>query len=198
MSCVSRRDKTAAAGLESRRAGERDREPFYRKGASTMATITALRPGTYGFPVNIRKQYQNYIGGEWTKPASGSYFENVTPVTGQVLCEIPRSNAADIDKALDAAHAAKKEWGKTSPAAARAHPGTDCAAHGRQPGDAGHGGDVGQRQADPRDDGRRPAAERSITSATSPAAFARRRAASPRSTRRRSRITITSRWAWSG
>src|ERR1700748_3842843 len=82
-----------------------------------MATVTALRPGTYGFPVNIRKQYQNYIGGEWTKPASGSYFENVTPVTGQVLCEIPRSNAADIDRALDAAHAAKKEWGKTSPAA---------------------------------------------------------------------------------
>src|ERR1700759_2844063 len=82
-----------------------------------MATVTALRPGTYGFPVNIRKQYQNYIGGEWTKPASGSYFENVTPVTGQVLCEIPRSNAADIDKALDAAHAAKTEWGKTSPAA---------------------------------------------------------------------------------
>ncbi len=82
-----------------------------------MATVTALRPGTYGFPVNIRKQYQNYIGGEWTKPASGAYFENVTPVTGQVLCEIPRSNAADIDKALDAAHAAKTEWGKTSPAA---------------------------------------------------------------------------------
>src|SRR6202012_2954528 len=85
-------------------------------GANTMATITALRPGTYGFPVNIRKQYQNFIGGEWTKPASGSYFENVTPVTGQVLCEIPRSNAADIDKALDAAHAAKAEWGKTPPA----------------------------------------------------------------------------------
>ena len=82
-----------------------------------MATVTALRPGTYGFPVSIRKQYQNYIGGEWTKPASGSYFENVTPVTGQVLCEIPRSNAADVDKALDAAHAAKAEWGKTSPAA---------------------------------------------------------------------------------
>src|ERR1700760_5099715 len=82
-----------------------------------MATVTALRPGTYGFPVNIRKQYKNYMGGEWTKPASGAYFENVTPVTGQVLSEIPRSNAADIDKALDAAHAAKTEWGKTSPAA---------------------------------------------------------------------------------
>jgi aldehyde dehydrogenase len=47
-------------------------------------------------------------------PASGQYFENVTPVTGQVLCEIARSNAADVDKALDAAHAAKGAWGKTS------------------------------------------------------------------------------------
>ncbi len=31
-----------------------------------------------------------------------------------MLCEIPRSNAADIDRALDAAHAAKASWGKTS------------------------------------------------------------------------------------
>ena len=79
-----------------------------------MATVTALRPETYGFPISIRKQYGNYIGGEWVTPASGAYFENVTPVTGQVLCEIPRSNAADIDRALDAAHAAKTAWGKTS------------------------------------------------------------------------------------
>ncbi len=38
-------------------------------------------------------------------------------MTGQVLCEIARSNAADVDRALDAAHAAKKAWGKTSVAA---------------------------------------------------------------------------------
>jgi aldehyde dehydrogenase len=83
--------------------------------AATMATpTTAVRPGTYGFPVSIRKRYDNYIGGRWVAPASGQYFENVTPVTGQVLCEIARSNAADVDKALDAAHAAKGAWGKTS------------------------------------------------------------------------------------
>jgi aldehyde dehydrogenase len=79
-----------------------------------MATMTALRPGAYGFPVSIKPRYGNFIGGEWVAPASGQYFENVTPVTGQVLCEIPRSNAADIDRALDAAHAAKAAWGKTS------------------------------------------------------------------------------------
>ncbi len=79
-----------------------------------MATITALRPETYGFPLSIRKQYGNYIGGEWVAPASGAYFDNVTPVTGQVLCQIPRSNASDVDRALDAAHAARTSWGKTS------------------------------------------------------------------------------------
>jgi len=79
-----------------------------------MATITALKPGSYGFPVSIRKRYENYIGGKWVAPASGQYFENVTPVTGQVLCEIPRSNADDVNLALDAAHAAKGLWGKTS------------------------------------------------------------------------------------
>src|SRR4051812_31165788 len=81
-----------------------------------MATMSAIQPGSYGFPVNLKKRYGNFIGGEWVAPASGQYFENVTPVTGQVLCEIPRSNAADVDRALDAAHAAKTAWGKTSQA----------------------------------------------------------------------------------
>jgi aldehyde dehydrogenase len=83
---------------------------------TSMATMTALRPGEYGYPVSIRPRYENFIGGEWVAPASGQYFENVTPVTGHILCEIPRSNAADVDRALDAAHAAKAAWGKTSQA----------------------------------------------------------------------------------
>src|ERR1700751_1703942 len=79
-----------------------------------MATMSAIQPGSYGFPVTLKKRYDNFIGGEWVAPLSGQYFENVTPVTGQVICEIARSNAADVDRALDAAHAAKKMWGKTS------------------------------------------------------------------------------------
>ncbi len=81
-----------------------------------MATVTALQPGTYGFPVSDRPQYDNYIGGRWAAPSSGEYFENITPVTGQVLCRIARSNAADVNLALDAAHAARVAWGKTSAA----------------------------------------------------------------------------------
>ena len=35
-------------------------------------------------------------------------------MTGQPFCEIPRSNEADIEKALDAAHGAATAWGKTA------------------------------------------------------------------------------------
>ena len=64
--------------------------------------------------VVIRPRYDNFIGGDWVPPVRGQYFTNLTPVSGQPLCEIARSTAEDIEKALDAAHAAKDAWGKTS------------------------------------------------------------------------------------
>ncbi|EQB15437.1 aldehyde dehydrogenase [Sphingobium lactosutens] len=63
----------------------------------------------------IRDRYDNYIGGQWIAPAKGQYFDNISPVTGQVVCQIARGNADDIELALDAAHKAKDGWGKTSP-----------------------------------------------------------------------------------
>ncbi|WOC15765.1 aldehyde dehydrogenase [Pseudochrobactrum sp. MP213Fo] len=60
------------------------------------------------------KRYGNFIGGKWVEPTSGRYFENISPVNGQVLCEVARSEAADIELALDAAHAAKDAWARTS------------------------------------------------------------------------------------
>lgn len=57
-----------------------------------------------------RKQYGNFIGGEWVAPVGGEYFDNVSPVTGLPFTAIPRSREADIELALDAAHAAKAGW----------------------------------------------------------------------------------------
>ena len=74
------------------------------------------RPGTEGSLMNFHARYENYIGGEWVAPAQGRYFENPTPVTGQTFCEVARSDETDIERALDAAHAAAPAWGKTSPA----------------------------------------------------------------------------------
>ena len=65
--------------------------------------------------VAIRGRYDNFIGGQWVAPVEGRYFDNLSPVTGQKVCEIARSQAADIELALDAAHKAKDAWGRTSP-----------------------------------------------------------------------------------
>ena len=65
----------------------------------------------------IKTRYDNYIGGKWVAPVRGQYFKNITPITGQEVCEIARSTAEDIELALDAAHKAKDGWAKTSPAA---------------------------------------------------------------------------------
>ncbi len=75
-----------------------------------------LEPGKFGTAVPFKKRYGNFIGGKWVEPVAGRYFENITPVTGKPFCEIPRSQAEDVELALDAAHAAKAAWGKTSPA----------------------------------------------------------------------------------
>lgn len=73
------------------------------------------KPGTEGSVVTFKERYGNFINGEWVAPVNGQYFTNHTPVTGEAVCEIPRSDSADIEKALDAAHAAQMTWGKTSP-----------------------------------------------------------------------------------
>ncbi len=62
----------------------------------------------------FKLKYGNFIGGEFREPVNGRYFENSTPVTGGKLCDIARSDEADINLALDAAHAAKDKWGRTS------------------------------------------------------------------------------------
>jgi aldehyde dehydrogenase len=78
--------------------------------------MTFPTPGTPDSPVQFKDRYDNFIGGKWVAPTNGRYFENITPVTGHPFCEVARSDSADIELALDAAHAARDAWGKTSPA----------------------------------------------------------------------------------
>ncbi len=67
-----------------------------------------------GIKSTYKEKYDNFIGGKWVKPVDGKYFENITPISGKPFCEVARSNEKDIELALDAAHAAKDAWGKTS------------------------------------------------------------------------------------
>jgi acyl-CoA reductase-like NAD-dependent aldehyde dehydrogenase len=56
------------------------------------------------------KTFQNYIGGEWVDSASGETFESFSPATGDTIGVFPRSNAEDVDRAVESARAAFEEW----------------------------------------------------------------------------------------
>ncbi len=80
-----------------------------------MATIeqtpaAIVDPATAG----IKPRYENFIGGDWVPPSTGEYHDDLTPATGLPITQIPYSGPADIELALDAAHAAKDAWGESS------------------------------------------------------------------------------------
>ncbi len=56
------------------------------------------------------KAFQNSIGGTWVDAGSGETFESVSPATGEVLGTFPKSDARDVERAVDAARAAFEEW----------------------------------------------------------------------------------------
>src|SRR6202163_3275152 len=66
--------------------------------------------------IPLHSRYENFIGGRWVAPVKGGYFDNISPTTGQVICKIARSQAEDVERAIDAAHAAAGAWGRTAAA----------------------------------------------------------------------------------
>ncbi|WP_320668621.1 aldehyde dehydrogenase family protein [Patulibacter defluvii] len=81
-----------------------------------QAPTTFAAPGTPGSPVAVAERYGNFIGGAFVAPAEGRYRPNRTPVTGETICEVPASTTHDVEWALDAAHAARPGWARSSPA----------------------------------------------------------------------------------
>ncbi|MGW4629869.1 aldehyde dehydrogenase family protein, partial [Streptomyces rubiginosohelvolus] len=71
-------------------------------------------PGTEGAIVTYASRYDHWIGGEYVPPARGQYFENPSPVNGRPFTEVARGTSDDVERALDAAHAAAPGWGATS------------------------------------------------------------------------------------
>jgi aldehyde dehydrogenase len=80
------------------------------KQTSIQQTLDTLRKA------GVKSKYENFIGGGWLAPLKGRYFTDHSPINGEPICEIARSSAEDIEKALDAAHAVKNLWARTSPA----------------------------------------------------------------------------------
>ena len=84
--------------------------------AGTMNQSSSFAAHLKSLPKSIalRGRYENFIGGRWVAPVKGGYFDNISPTTGQVICKVARSQAEDIELALDAAHAAADKWGRTA------------------------------------------------------------------------------------
>jgi aldehyde dehydrogenase len=87
--------------------------PKPTQGTHEMSTLEQQH---LALQVPFKARSDNFIGGKWVKPVGGQYFETLTPVTGTAVCAVARSDKDDIEAALDAAHAAKAAWGRTSPA----------------------------------------------------------------------------------
>lgn len=69
--------------------------------------------------INLKKQYELFIGGKWVKPSSGKYFDTVNPATEEKLASIAESNDKDVDKAVKAARKAYSEVWSKMPASER-------------------------------------------------------------------------------
>jgi len=70
-------------------------------------------PGQADAMMQYKAHYDNFIGGKWVAPSKGQYFDVISPINGKVYTKVARSDASDIELALDAAHAAADQWGKT-------------------------------------------------------------------------------------
>jgi len=71
-------------------------------------------PGQPGSIVTVQPQYENFIGGKWLAPTEGKYRVDPSPATAGPIAEVAQSTPADVELALDAAHAAKDAWGEAS------------------------------------------------------------------------------------
>ena len=54
--------------------------------------------------------FKNFIAGEWVDAQSGETFESTSPATGETIGAFPKSGAADVERAVEAARAAYEKW----------------------------------------------------------------------------------------
>ena len=81
--------------------------------AEAMKVSSVLDTSHLKVKFPFKAKYGNYINGKFVEPKSGKYFDNVSPISNEKICSVARSNEQDVEAALDAAHAAFPEWGKT-------------------------------------------------------------------------------------
>jgi acyl-CoA reductase-like NAD-dependent aldehyde dehydrogenase len=64
--------------------------------------------------VNLKSNYELFIGGKFVKSKAGSNYKTINPATEEVLSEIVEASEKDVDEAVKAARKAFKSWSKLS------------------------------------------------------------------------------------
>jgi len=60
--------------------------------------------------IQIKKQYDLYIDGNFVKPEKGNYFDTINPSNNQKIASVAEASSEDVDKAVKAARKAFKNW----------------------------------------------------------------------------------------
>ena len=61
------------------------------------------------------EKLQDFVDGKWQAPLTTEFAPVHNPATGQVIAEVPMGTAADVDRAVQAAHAAFPTWREVPP-----------------------------------------------------------------------------------
>ena len=65
--------------------------------------------------INLKDQYDLFIGGKWVKPSSKKYFDTINPATEKVIAKVAEANEKDVNRAVQAARKAYNGvWSKLS------------------------------------------------------------------------------------
>ena len=64
--------------------------------------------------IQLKKQYDLFINGKWTKPKSGKYFKTINPANEKLIAEVAEAGEADVNMAVSAAEKAFKGWSSLS------------------------------------------------------------------------------------
>ena len=67
------------------------------------------------FRTEFSGDFHNFINNEFVPPGSNEYLDTEDPYTGKKWANIPKSNASDVNKAVEAAKNAKEAWAATNP-----------------------------------------------------------------------------------
>src|SRR5215213_5907678 len=97
-------------------AKERGPHPFQLVHRVERELGSRRNPEREGCPVSVSViKHKNLVGGEWVDAASGETMEVLNPSTGEVIAEVPRASAEDVERAVEAGRKAYSEWGDKTP-----------------------------------------------------------------------------------